>query len=110
MARVRELVARLAEEMPSVSVGVGVSAGPAVAGWVGAEQRFEYTVIGDPVNEAARLCDLAKVVPGGILASSPTVAGADPAEAAHWCDGDEVVLRGRSAPTRLSAPAVTTGG
>ena len=43
--------------------------GPAVAGNVGAEQRFEYTVIGDPVNEAARLSALAKRRDGGVLSS-----------------------------------------
>jgi len=29
-------------------MGIGVSAGTAVAGNIGAAQRFEYTVIGDP--------------------------------------------------------------
>jgi adenylate cyclase len=40
--------------------GIGMSAGPVFAGNVGAENRYEYTVVGDPVNEAARLADVAK--------------------------------------------------
>ena len=60
LAVARELCERLEREVPEIDFGIGVSAGRAVAGNVGAEQRFEYTVIGDPVNEAARLCDLAK--------------------------------------------------
>ena len=43
-----------------VDFGIGVSAGPVFAGNIGAESRYEYTVVGDAVNEAARLADLAK--------------------------------------------------
>jgi adenylate cyclase len=71
---------------------------------VGAEERFEYTVIGDPVNEAARLCDRAKGVPGRVLASEAIVRRAGAAEAAHWQLEDEVLLRGRPEPTRIAAP------
>jgi adenylate cyclase len=46
-----------------MDAGIGVSWGTAVAGNIGAAERFEYTVIGDPVNEAARLTELA--VPRG---------------------------------------------
>jgi adenylate cyclase len=55
----RTLSQRLTRELDGARAGIGVSAGPAVAGNVGTEERFEYTVIGDPVNEAARLCELA---------------------------------------------------
>ena len=51
----REMAPRLAERVPELDAGIGVSAGRVVAGNVGAPDRFEYTVIGDPVNEAARL-------------------------------------------------------
>ncbi len=53
-----------------IAVGIGVSAGEAVAGTVGTEDRMEYTVIGDSVNLAARLESNAK--PHQILISHPT--------------------------------------
>ena len=61
---------RLAQGKEGVAVGIGVSAGEAVAGTVGTEERMEYTVIGDSVNLAARLESNAK--PGQILISQRT--------------------------------------
>ena len=97
----RELRLRLADEAPEVSFGIGVSAGRAVAGNVGGEGRFEYTVIGDPVNEAARLCELAKAGPQRVLASQPALERAGAREDGRWRLGELVPLRGRQAPTRL---------
>jgi adenylate cyclase len=104
LAAGRELGERLAREVSGLSAAVGISGGPAVAGNVGAERRFEYTVIGDPVNEAARLTELAKETPARVLASASLVEHASPEEAAHWELGDSVTLRGRSEETRLAVP------
>jgi class 3 adenylate cyclase len=98
----RELRLRLVEEVPQVRFGIGVSAGRAVAGNVGGEARFEYTVIGDPVNEAARLCELAKIPPQRVLASHAALEQAGGPEDAHWHLGESVALRGRRAPTRVA--------
>ena len=82
-----------------VDVGVGIACGPVWAGQVGAASRLEYTVIGDPVNEAARLTDLAKDHPCRAMASEATVRAAAPAERRQWVLDGEVELRGRGEPT-----------
>jgi adenylate cyclase len=101
----RTLAERLEREVPEVGFGIGVSAGRAVAGNVGAEQRFEYTVIGDPVNEAARLCDLAKERQECAVASEAALARAGDEEAAAWEVTDRTVLRGRLEATGVAIPA-----
>lgn len=104
LAAARAMSARLAADVPALSAGIGVSAGPAVAGNVGAEARYEYTVIGDPVNEAARLCDLAKER-GGVLASGRVLEFAEQQEAAHWRITGAELLRGRREETALATLA-----
>jgi adenylate cyclase len=100
----RAICERLKHELHAVEAGIGVSAGPAVAGNVGTEERYEYTVIGDPVNEGARLCELAKGRPERLLASAAVIDRAGPGEAANWDLHEAVVLRGRETPTRLATP------
>jgi adenylate cyclase len=100
----RELAARLARDVPAVDFGIGISAGEAVAGNVGAEHRLEYTVIGDPVNEAARLAELAKQRAERVLASDAALRQATPAEAAAWTGSEPTFLRGRAASTGVAHP------
>jgi len=104
LAAARGMADRLADEMPECQAGIGVTAGQVVAGNVGAKERFEYTVIGEPVNEAARLCELAKSRPGKLLASSQAVEGASESERERWSLGRQVKLRGHEERTRLASP------
>ena len=104
LAAARELHDELIPVIGSAEFGIGVSAGSAIAGHIGAQARFEYTVIGDPVNEAARLTELAKLEEGHVLASAIAVRGALDAEALCWDVGEVVSLRGRMAPTQLARP------
>lgn len=99
LSAARAIAARLDQEVTAIKAGIGVATGEAVAGNIGDESRFEYTVIGDSVNSAARLCDLAKDVPGLVLVAQASVDAADEAERAHWTPYGEVTLRGREEPT-----------
>jgi adenylate cyclase len=105
LAAGRLIAERLRREVSDCEAGIGVASGQVVAGNVGAKERFEYTVIGGTVNEAARLSELAKERPGRLLASAETVEGAGEEERAHWSIGDTVTLRGHDEPTRLATPA-----
>jgi adenylate cyclase len=92
---------RLAD-VRGLSAAIGVSAGTVVAGNVGTKERFEFTVIGDAVNEAARLTELAKTRPERLLVSASLLHNIQAEERDRWELAGETVLRGRNAPTALA--------
>lgn len=60
-----------AENLPSISIGIGINTGPAIVGYIGSETRLDYTAIGDTINTAARLESIAQ--PGQIVISENTM-------------------------------------
>ncbi|MBM7367506.1 adenylate/guanylate cyclase domain-containing protein [Gordonia hydrophobica] len=103
LAAARALGEALGESLP-LEWGMGVSYGRVFAGNIGAQTRYEYTVIGDPVNESARLSDRAKEGHSPILASGRIIEAAGTEEAARWRRIDRTTLRGRPDSTEIFAP------
>ncbi len=99
----RELGEALNEKVP-LEWGMGVGYGRVFAGRIGAADRYEYTVIGDSVNEAARLSDRAKEGICPVYASGAAVLAATGEEAGQWRRHEAVTLRGRSGPTEVYVP------
>lgn len=93
---------QLQAELPEVRVGFGIASGELVAGNVGSSRKLEYTVIGDPVNLAARLQELTTDLGADILISAET---ARLAEGVHRLRPlGEIEIRGRAQGVRVFTP------
>ena len=100
--RHRALATKL-RQLP-VDFGIGVFGGTGLRRQHRCRNRYEYTVIGDAVNEAARLADLAKTAESRTLCSAAAIEHADEAERGQWSESYSTVLRGRSEATQISVP------
>ncbi len=77
-----------------IFIGIGCNSGEVVMGNMGSEDHMDYTVIGDSINIAARLCGIA--LPGQVLVSK---AVADEiGECAVWKELAPVALKGKDRP------------
>src|SRR5262249_37222108 len=97
------------EQLPEFGLGIGLSTGEVAAALLGSEERLEYTLVGDTVNLAQRLQDLARPAGTTVLSGATVDALRDrpPLEAM----GDQYV-KGRETPVmafRLDGPIPPMG-
>jgi adenylate cyclase len=105
---------QVATEMPELRVGFGLATGELVAGNIGSSRKLEYTVIGDPVNLAARLQELTPELGADILMNATTARHAS--GVARFRSLGRIEIRGRAEPVEvfsaedeLSAEATAVG-
>jgi len=88
---------RLARGEAQILVGIGINTGLAVAGNMGSRNRLNYTVLGESVNLASRLCDAASSEEILISAATREAAGA----AVHAVPLAPLAVKGLSYPVEI---------
>jgi len=102
MLEVLETFKREAGEIgKDFDIGIGLHTGPAIVGFIGSEQRQDYTAIGDSVNLASRIEGLTKEH-GRVLVSAETRAQCGAAFDFAQCGSYKV--KGRQAEVELFTP------
>jgi adenylate cyclase len=80
-----------------IEIGIAINTGPVIAGAIGSSRTLQYTVIGDAVNVASRLCNVAKA--GEVLISETTMELTR--DRVHAEARESVQVKGKSKPLSI---------
>jgi hypothetical protein len=98
--------ARSAAGETVINVGIGLNSGEVVMGNMGSEEHMDYTVIGDSINVAARLCGVAH--PGQVLVSKAVAEAVG--DHASWKELPPITVKGKDRPIGVAEPLNIKGG
>jgi class 3 adenylate cyclase len=98
--------ARAASGEKTISIGIGLNSGEVVMGNMGSEDHMDYTVIGDNINVAARMCGIAQ--PGQVLASKAIAEAIG--DEATLKDMHPVTVKGKDQPIGVAEVVTVKGG
>ena len=99
-------LARIASGEKTISIGIGLNNGEVVMGNMGSEDHMDYTVIGDNINVAARMCGIAQQ---GTVLVSKAIAEVIGSEAALK-DQHPVMVKGKDQPIGIAEVVTVKGG
>jgi adenylate cyclase len=100
-AALEELRGQLGELGKDLEIGIGIHTGRAVVGFIGSNDRLDYTAIGDTVNLASRVEGLTKGIARVLVTEATRNAAGD---AFEWRDCGSHQVKGREMPVRLFEP------
>jgi class 3 adenylate cyclase len=83
-------------------VGIGINSGRVVVGTIGGGGRLDFTVIGDPVNTAARVESATRQTDDDLLITDATKAALGD-DLGGWDERPQVALKGKTREVRLYA-------
>tara|TARA_B100000579_G_scaffold436778_1_gene463813 strand:+ start:1386 stop:3308 length:1923 start_codon:yes stop_codon:yes gene_type:complete len=88
-----------AENLPNIKIGIGINSGEALVGNMGSDQRFDYSVIGDSVNLAARLESASKTLGHTLIVGEDTKKVIDNKFPFEFVDS--ITVKGKTEPVNV---------